>query len=129
MKYINVFVILSLIGNLCYAEDVTFLNQGDKAPYTGYLFTESKTKEVRIQLLERDSYKALNDSYEKTNVWLKQNIDLKDQQITIVSQRNDDLAKALREEKTANNWERIFYFAIGVLATSAAVYGVKKITQ
>lgn len=123
------FLIVSLINNLCYAEDVIRLEKDKPAPFTGYLFTDSKTKEIRIQLLEREAYKELNESLEKTNSLYKQNTEMKDQQIKIITEQNTNLAKNLREERSTSNWERFMWFGLGVLATGAALHGLKEIAR
>jgi len=120
---------ISLISNICYADDVVYLNKDDKAPFSGFEFTESKTKEMRIKLLDGEANKELNDELTKTNTWLLQNSEQKDKQLTYAMERMNSLASSLRDERTTSNWERIGYFFLGVAATSAAVYGVSKIVK
>lgn len=125
----SIFLIVSLTSNFCYAEDVIRLEKDKPAPFTGFLFTDEKAKEVRIKLLERDFYKETSESFEKSNSFLKQNSTLKDEQIKIIMERNDNLAKALRDERSMNTWERIGWFTLGVVATGAALYGLKQVTK
>lgn len=126
---IKLLMIGILLGNVCYADDVTYLDKNQPAPYEGYLFTTDKAKDTRIKLIERSTFEGINQSLVKTNTLLQTNSDLKDQQIKIVMDRNDDLSKSLKDAESTSNWERIIYFGLGVLATSAAFYGAKKISQ
>lgn len=126
---IKLILIITLLGNLAYAEDTVFLNQNDKAPFSGYLFTESKTKEIRNQLIEREEYKGLVESYEKTDKWLKENLDLKDKQLTYAMERMDNLSKTLQSERTTSNWERVLWISLGIAATGLAGYAFKEINS
>lgn len=125
----KILIILSLISNLCYADDIIFLNKDDKAPSPGYLFSESKTKEVRIKILERDSFESINASITKQNLFLTDIAEQKDKQLTFAMERMDSLATSLREERSTSNWERTGYFAAGILTTIGILYGLKAATR
>lgn len=130
MKNLSILLLINiLLSNICYADDVIFLEKNKPVPYDGYLFTPEKTKDTRIKLLERNTFEGLNESLTKTNTFLQENSSLKDQQIKIVMDRNDQLSKSLMEAKSTSNLERILYFALGIIVAGGAVYGAKKITQ
>lgn len=128
-KNLLIFLIVNLITNISYAEDVIRLEKDKPAPFTGYLFTDEKTKDTRIKLLERDTLQELNQSLEKTNTLHKQNSTLKDEQIKIITEQNTNLAKTLREERSTSNWERLLWFSLGVVGTGLAVRGIQEITK
>lgn len=114
-------ILTSLISNLCYANDVIYLEKDKPAPYDGFLFTPDKTKDTRIKLLERSTFEGLNDSLSKTNTLLEANVKSKDQQLTLVMDRNNQLAETIRSQQSMNNWEKAAYFVAGVLITYFAV--------
>jgi len=126
---VRLILVLSLIGNLCYAEDVIRLEKDKPAPFTGYLFTDEKTKDTRIKLLERDFYKETSESFEKSNTYLQKNLSLKDEQIKLITEQNTNLAKTLREERSMTGWERIGWFSLGIVATGFALRGLQEITR
>lgn len=116
-----ILLIISLLGNFCLADDVIFLEKNKPAPYDGYLFTPEKTKDTRIKLLERNTFEGLNESLTKTNTFLQENSSLKDQQIKIVMDRNDQLAETVRDQQSTNNWVKAGYFLAGVFITYFAI--------
>lgn len=120
---------LVLISNICYADDAIYLEKDKPAPFNGFLSTEGKTREIRIKLLERDTFENINQSLTKTNTFLQENSDSKDKQIKIVMDRDNQLAQSLRDERSTNNWERIGWFAGGILTTILTIYGVKEATK
>lgn len=112
-----------------FAFNSVLLQKDEKAPFSGILFNNEDANKIRIQLLERDTYEQLNMSYEKSLKLMKDNEMLKDEQIKLLSESNLTLIQKLKDEREVGTWERIAWFALGVLATSAAVYGAKKITN
>lgn len=118
---IKLLLIISLIGNIGYADDVTYINQNDKAPYNGYLFTEQKTRDIRIQLIDSDLNKTLNSSLREENTRLQSNSDKKDQQIKLVMDRNDELAKTVSEQQSTSTLIKVAYFVGGMLLTYGAI--------
>lgn len=126
---INKLLILLLISNSFADEEVVYLEKGKQSPYTGYLFTPEKADSIRKQLIEGDTYKLLNQSLEKSLELEHKTVDLSNLKITNLSEQNDKLAKSLYEERSMSNWERIGFFALGVIGTGLAVYGIKQATK
>lgn len=125
MKLINLLLIICFIGNTSYAEEVIFLEKDQKAPHAGLLFTESKAKEVRSGLLERDALKGINESLARSNQYLQQNSEIKDKQIKILFEQNDVLVQRAFEIQKTNFWRD----AAIVVLTIASVYGSIKLGQ
>lgn len=100
-----IFLIISLENN-CLADSV-YLNVGDKAQFNGYLLPEDEIKTLRDNTLERDMYKTTND--------------LKDQQITLLTNQNTSLSKTLESTSSLSTWEKIGYFAAGIVLTGLAI--------
>lgn len=90
-----------------FAQDSVYLNQKDPAPFSGYLLPEEEVKTLRDNTLERDMYKTTND--------------LKDQQISLLSSQNTNLAKTLESTSSLSTWEKIGYFAAGIILTGLAI--------
>ncbi len=126
MKY---FIIFILVLQTAFAQDVTKLNKDEKAPYEGYLFPPQKASELKDAVIERDGYKLLNHSLEKSLELQKKNIDLQEQKVDIVLEQNFKLTKSLNDERSMTSWERIGWFTLGVLGTGLAVYGASKINR
>lgn len=124
MKYI---LIILLISNIGFADDVIHLNKDDKAPYNGYLFTEEKTRDTRIKLIDGDLAEVLNQSYAKENAYLRQNSDYKDSQIKLVMDRNDELAKTVAEQQSTSTITKVAYFVGGILVTYIAIDTARKL--
>lgn len=106
-------IVLSLVSNLVYAQDSVYLDKGSPSPYSGYLLPETTVKQLRIDSLERDLYKTTND--------------LKDQQIALLGAQNTSLSTTLKETSSLSTWERIGYFAAGIIVTALAIDGASKL--
>lgn len=100
-------------------EDVLFIEKGSTAPFSGILFTESKAKEIRSDLLESDKLKLQLESQRLTNKNFIELSQLKDAEIELYKKQNQRL---LRSEQTSNTMNYI-WFGLGILATGVAVYG------
>lgn len=115
-KMMILLVTSTLLSNIAFAE-VIHLAPNEKAPFAGYLFPEDKAKEVRDGLIERDGFKLINESLEKSLVLEKTiSLDLT-KKVDILSNTNTDLAKNLFEERQSSNWAKIGWFALGCIST------------
>ena len=119
---------LSLISHIAAAQ-VKYVEKGEPAPYTGYLFTPEKELEVR-QANEALKYFKLAD---ETNTRI---IKLKDDELVLVRQQadiwknqSDALSKELQEQKNSGFWKQTLYFGLGALLTTALAFGVNKATK
>lgn len=119
-------VLLITVSN-AYSDDVIYLEKGVPSPFTGYLFPPAKADGIRKELIEKDGLHLLNVSLTKTVELQKDNINIYELRIKNMSEQNDNLAKNLYNERNVTNWERIGFFALGILATGFAIYGVKSI--
>lgn len=121
-------IIAILISHTGFAQ-VKYIEKGEQAPYTGYLFTPEKEAEVR-QSVEALKYFKLVD---ETNTRI---IKLKDDELALVRQQtdiwrtqSDALSKELQEQKNSGFWRQTLYFGLGALLTTALAFGVNKATK
>lgn len=105
-------------------DTVVYLNQGDKSPYSGYLLPENKLVELRNNTLERDSLKAQNTSLNLSISTQDDIIAKKDQQITLYSKANDELAQTAYKAESMSNLEKLGFIGLGILITGLAIEGV-----
>ncbi len=120
MKHLLLMVLL-LNSSIGLADDVIHLNKDDKAPFTGFLFTEEKTRETRIRLIDGDLAEVLNKSYAKENAYLRQNSDYKDTQIKLVTDRNIELSKTVIDQQSTSTVTKVLYFVGGMVVTYVAI--------
>jgi hypothetical protein len=121
------FLSVLIISNIAYAEDAVLLQKNDPAPYQGFLLPKEKVQELYNATIERDSYKAANDSFEKSLKLEQTNSDLKDQKINLLLEQDDKLAKALYNSQSLNNWEKAAFFIGGILVTGLAIKGLHEV--
>lgn len=126
---LSILLLCSIFSQSVSAQDTALVRKGDLVPFDGILFSEKKANEVRYQLIKLDNLEKINESYDKTIVLYKKNEDYKNEQLSVLLQRNDDLAKSLQSSQTTSNWERILWFTLGVVATTGAVYGAGKVLK
>lgn len=119
LRILRIFLTALLIANLfisnCYADDVKFLNKDDKSPYSGFLFPTDQAQNYRKLMLE---VPILQD----------ENTILKTEKKEL-SDRNDQLAKAVNSEKGLSDVEKIVWGLGGVFVTSFLVYGFSQLKK
>lgn len=122
-------VIILLLGSVGVnngrADDPTYLNSGDKAPYAGLLFSEAKSQKIRSDLLESDKLKLLYETEKHRSERLGTIISLKDEEIELYNKQNQRLLKSNERSDTLN----YIWFGLGILATGAAVYGAGALSR
>ena len=129
IKQVMIFFLISTsFLSKTYAEDVVFLNKNQTTPFAGYLFPEAKAKEVRDGLIERDGFKLINISLEKSLELQKDNnkdIELK---LALVTDQNQRLSENLNAERNTSGWVKMAYFALGAISMGL-LYNVAKATN
>lgn len=127
-KLINFIAVFLLISFPSQAE-VRLLQEGDKAPYKGYLFDIETEKKIRIDLLQLDYYKALDQHNVKIIKLMQDNEDLMNKRIELYQKQNLNLNEQLASSKDINTIERIVWFGLGILATGFAFYGARQLAK
>lgn len=113
-------LLLTFSTNASFANTSVSLTKDQPAPFAGVLMDGEKAAEVHVQLLERDLYKELSESYITDINTRKQNDVLVQQKISLLQDDNTKLADQLRSVDKVNNVERILIFTLGVAATILA---------
>lgn len=106
-----------------------FLEKDKPAPFAGILLPREMAESIRRADLELEFKKFEVESLNKKIELFKQNDALQNDKVNVLLTQNTNLSKSLFEERTVTMWERVAWFGLGVVATSLAVYGTKKITQ
>lgn len=127
-------LIFSIIGNNALAiteaeQQVIVLEKDFPAPFRGYLFPEDKALKFRKDLLQLDTLKSLNESYERSITLYKNNEELFNYKINTLMDQNDRLAKAAYQAQDRDKFENWFWFGMGFLLASAGVYLGSKVTK
>jgi hypothetical protein len=108
------------------ASSQVLLEKDDSAPYKGILFPMDKAQDVRIQLLERDKYKEMTESLERSKTLLNENVALLEGANRMLFEQNDKLAKELYQVQSYSNTERMVIFGLGVVCTILTGFMVKQ---
>lgn len=104
---------------------VLFIQKGTEAPFSGYLFSEERTLEIRQELIELYSLRSIEPSYQKSIDIYKKNQDIYDYKVNVLLNENEKLARAV----SVNRYDGYIGFAIGIVVTSLAIYGAKQIIK
>jgi hypothetical protein len=110
-------------------DNAVFILKDDLAPYDGVLLPLKQAEQVRRDLIEVKTLRAINESYAKSIQMYQQTIQLSDQKYNTLLNQNDKLALSLVESRKSSDLQKMIWFGLGVLATGFAVYGAKKITE
>lgn len=114
---------------LAASEAVIHLEKNSPAPYSGILFPIETANDLRKDLIELSTLRILNESYSKSVQLYQKHIQSSDDKFKLITDQNDKLAESLVESRRSNDFQKVLWFGLGVLATGFAVYGAKKITQ
>jgi len=119
-KLIAILLCFTILGEISYADEQgTYLDQDQKAPYSGYLIKDERVRELLRSERESTTYKLLTESYEKSINLQQTIIEKKDEQIVILTDQTDKLYKTARDASGITFWEKALYFSLGALV----VYG------
>lgn len=123
MKYLILFI---LSTQLAFAQDVSYLEKGSPAPYTGYLFSPQKEREIRLttetlKYCDKSKEMALSilQDYETKDKITADRMNLRDQQI-------DSLSKRLVDAKDDSFLSKAGFFILGALVTGGIAYGLTR---
>lgn len=120
------FLILSTSSR---ADDAVYLQKDERAPFSGILTTVEHSKIIGTRLLERDTYKALSESYQKTLEFYKSNNELTEKKVNILLEQNDNLSLQLKDSQNLNDFQKALMFGLGIVVTVGAGLLVNEIAK
>lgn len=130
VRNIKVLIVL-LVSTLqvpCLA-DVAYVERGNPAPFTGFLFSPDQEKQLRLtdQKLEFCTEKTnlLKESLETQNEVIK----FSNQRVELYKTQSDNLAKQVTEIKDDSFWKNSLYFLVGATLTGLVAYGYSRATR
>lgn len=111
------------------ANDAVYLQKDERAPFSGILTTVEHSKVISTRLLERDTYKALSESYQKTLEFYKINNELTEKKVNILLEQNDNLSLQLKDSQSLSDLQKFLMFGLGIIATVGAGLLVNEIAK
>ena len=106
MKYILILLLIFSTTANIKAQDAIYIEKNQPAPFSGILFTESKARQFRSDLLESDKVVLRLESEQFKSQNLSTIIQLKDGEIELYAKQNQRLIKA---EQTSNTMQYIWF--------------------
>lgn len=116
-------------ANLALGLDAQYVTKGTPAPQDGYFLTVPKAQDLRRRLVQDENLKLINQSLYESIELYKSQVKLSEERVKVAVERNDELSKNLIAERSTSTWERIVWFSLGVIATSAAVWAGTKVSR
>ena len=95
-------------------DDAVAIKKDSPAPFSGILMTHTKAQEIEKDLIDLDGTKALNGSLQKSLDINQKNYTIETQKTAVLLNRNDELAKQLKNSESTTNFERVVWVVIGV---------------
>lgn len=124
----KVAAVLTAIAFFLYATksraEFDYLKQNDPAPYPGYLISTAKEQELRLINEKFKLDEAMIKQYEIVGDLNKKHIGVLQERLDIYQNENIRLSKEIVESRGDGFWNKFLYFSLGVVATTAIVYGV-----
>lgn len=111
------------------SNEPTLLNQGQPAPYTGFLLSKETAQKAKDDLIEGQQAKDLNISFQNSIDLYKKNESIYTEKVNILVDQNGKLIKTVHDEQSLNEWTKIGYFIGGVLVTGLSVYGAARLAK
>lgn len=118
-KLLSLVCSFSIVSSNAFADDnALYLTKGSVAPRDGILLTVDYANQVRIKLLERDSFSTSLDLMKQNEIIYKTEIDQ-------LSTENTKLVQAVKDEKESALLGKILYFSLGAVLSGLTVYAFR----
>ena len=118
----SMIVTLTMISSSVFAADCTW-SLGTKKVEGGYLYTDACHNRVGITLRDNDDYKIEVEALRKTIDTQKLVIDKADERTILWRNESYEQFDRLQKQQAASEYNKVLWFVLGVVVTSAAVYG------
>ncbi len=115
-KLIAFFLMFSMVAS---ADQVKYIQKGQEAPYTGYIFDLEAEQKNQFRLLERDNFEKQISLYKENEKIYEANSDMWQK---VATENTERLVKLERN----TFWQNALFFTLGVVATSALAIGLSK---
>jgi hypothetical protein len=125
MVRILLIFLITVNGNIGFADEVVFVKKGEPTPFTGVLFTEHRSNQIRKELIDSDISRVRLSTEEERNRLLRQAIKLRDDEIELLRRKSGLLERQNKQTETM----KYIYFGLGILATGMAVYGAGALSR
>ena len=125
-------VLLLVLSTPAYADSAIKVHTGDvvaPAYDQGTLLDVEKAVKIRDQLVDGDSCKKENESFQKSIDLYKSNETLYQGENTLLLNRNIELSKTLNDSRETSDWVKVGFFALGVVITGTAVWGASRLAK
>lgn len=119
--------LILLISTPAFADQALPIKSGQPAPYDGVVLDNEKANKVKDQLIERDEFEKLNQSYQKSIDLYKANEVIYSQENSLLLNSNVNLSKELSNSRGTSDWVKVGYFVLGIAVVSAGVYGASRL--
>lgn len=108
-------------------ESVSLLNEGEKAPCTGFLFSPEAEKLATIAHEDAKYFKEYSGLLEEKLNKQQEQLMIMDERLNLYMSTSHELAKEMNRKDREDFWQKTIYFGLGVLATSIAIYGATQL--
>lgn len=128
---ICLFLIFSIFSTNSKAnnDNAVYLQKDERTPFAGILTTFEHSKVIAVRLIERDTYKALSESYEKSMDLYKTNVDLSEKKVNMLLEQNDNLSIQLKNSQSMTDLQKFLMFGLGIITTVGAGLLVHEIAK
>lgn len=101
------------------AEDVTYLKQGEQAPFTGYLISPEKADSIRNMKIDLDTLKQVNGL-------LLDNQRVYEQRVENLKKQSLDLSEQVEKSRDNSMFSKVGFFILGSVVTGFIAYGATR---
>jgi len=113
-------LIFSIIARSSFAAEAVKKDQ--LIPYDGILFSQEEASAIKKELIDKDLYRQLNDSYERTLKLVNEKQAIDDKRIEMLTKNNLELYNAISVNKDVQWWEKTLFFVLGVAVAGLGMY-------
>jgi hypothetical protein len=125
MRLLNILLITSFsLSSL--AGEITLLEKGQKAPFTGILFDTQAARDQKKKLLDLDYYQDLSASQERQITLYKDLNILSEERLMNIKKDRDRLSQELVKERDKSAFNKTLWFLAGGLAATIVAFGAAK---
>jgi len=115
-------LLLTLMINSAFCQNIVELSKGDLAPFSGALVNPSQMKEFRLINEQKKSLETQKITLEDLN-------EVNQNRINFYKEETENYRNLVKKERSKRAWSNTGFFVLGVLATSLAAYAAIQATK